>query len=211
MLHAPHPCTRLKSNTNGYVTINQQSNVVILWFSLAWQNPYPFHCNLYKHGQEELVNKSWLVLRGLDGVACLYDVQSGQLVQKLEHDPSKWPVDLDTISVPDIFTSVGDIVQTVTVRNLEYVLVTYLHLQPEPYPAWKHCHYYSNLGHQSLDQELTGTVSYMSPQCWGLLQAAILSHQVFECHSYWHCCFSLYCSTSLWFILISHSQKYHPP
>ena len=35
------------------------------------------------------VNKSWLVSGGLDGVARLYDVRSGQLVQKLEHDLSK--------------------------------------------------------------------------------------------------------------------------
>ena len=112
----------------------------------------------YSHGNANtaifkvsFVNKSWLVSGGLDGVACLYDVQSGQLVQKLEHDPSKWPGDLDTVSVPDIFTSVGDIVQTVTVSNLEYVLVKYLHLHPEPYPAQKHYHYYSNLSHQSLD------------------------------------------------------------
>jgi len=50
----------------------------------------------YSHGNANtaifkvsFVNKSWLVSGGLDGAARLYDVRNGQLVQKLEHDPSK--------------------------------------------------------------------------------------------------------------------------
>jgi len=63
------------------------------------------------------VNKGWLVSGGQDGFAHLYDVRSGRLMQKLEHDAGMCSVDSDTIFVPDAFTLTGVNVQTVAVSD----------------------------------------------------------------------------------------------
>jgi len=63
------------------------------------------------------VDNSWLVSGGQDGFARLYDMRSGQLTQKLEHDAGMCSVDSDTIFVPDAFTLTGVHVQTVAVSD----------------------------------------------------------------------------------------------
>jgi WD40 repeat protein len=59
----------------------------------------------YSHGNANnaifkvsFVDRDWLVSGGQDGFARLYHSQSGQLVQKLEHSPGRWSVNLDAIS-----------------------------------------------------------------------------------------------------------------
>jgi WD40 repeat protein len=43
------------------------------------------------------VNRNWLVLGGQDSFACLYNVQSGQFLHKLEHSSGMWSVDVSDI------------------------------------------------------------------------------------------------------------------
>lgn len=78
----------------------------------------------YSHGNANIaifkvsfVDRSWLVSGGQDGFARLYNVQSGQLIQKLEHDSSRYFVHFDKISASDVFAPAGELVQTVTVSD----------------------------------------------------------------------------------------------
>jgi WD40 repeat protein len=62
----------------------------------------------YSHGnvnnaifKVSFVDNSWLVSGGQDGFARLYDWQSGQFLQRLEHSSGICSVDLDAILEPD--------------------------------------------------------------------------------------------------------------
>jgi WD40 repeat protein len=82
------------------------------------------------------IDKHWLVSGGQDGFAHLYDVQSGQLTQKLEHDAGMCFVDSDTIFVPDTFTPTGVLIQTVAIGDFSMPSSKILTLLlSEPYPA----------------------------------------------------------------------------
>jgi len=78
----------------------------------------------YSHGNANIaifkvsfVDKGWLVSGGQDGFARMYDVRSGQLLQKLEHDSGMWSIDSDIILYPFIFALAGDLMQAVAVSN----------------------------------------------------------------------------------------------
>jgi len=62
----------------------------------------------YSHGnvnntlfRVSIVDRSWLVSGGQDGFAHLYDLQSGQFLQKLEHSSGVCSVNLNAIPKPD--------------------------------------------------------------------------------------------------------------
>jgi hypothetical protein len=65
----------------------------------------------YSHGNENnfmfkvsIIDKRWLVSKEQDGLACLYNLKSGQLSQKLQHGSGQYFVNLNALYKSDVMS-----------------------------------------------------------------------------------------------------------
>jgi len=93
--HALNPVPVTQQNYSAYSDLNENYLAVTNLHDGVdlYSVPNMQLIKTYSHGNANtaifkvsFVNKGWLVSGGQDGFAQMYDVRSGQLVQKLEHD-----------------------------------------------------------------------------------------------------------------------------